>query len=102
MLALALVSYLLVLPLLVLVGPVVVLLDRPARRALPLALWALACVLLLVWVVRSYQSGVAADELGTEGDVFDTAGWLGAAAVLAGASVAAGRRSRDAGKHGRT
>ena len=55
-----------------------------------------AGVLLVVWVVEGYRSGVRADEQGTVGDITDGIGRLGAALVLAVLSVlgprATGRR----------
>lgn len=101
MLELALVTYLFVLPLLILVVPPLVLLVQQSRCAVPVALGALAWLLLLTWVVRMYQGGVAADELGTRGDVFDANGWLVAAALAGLASVVIallGRRRSPAGR----
>lgn len=55
---------------------------------------ALVPVLLGIWVVTTYQSGLRADETGTGGNIFATAGWLGGAvmAALAAAGLSIRRR----------
>jgi signal transduction histidine kinase len=70
-----------------LVPPMLITLTRHRAR-LALALYAVALVLLVVWVVASYRAGVAADENMTEGSVFAGSAWLGlAVAAAAGSTV---------------
>jgi len=56
-------------------------------------LYGLALVLLVVWVVASYQAGVHADETGTEGSPLGTSGWLALALASAVGSVLVTRAS---------
>ena len=73
--------------LLVLVLPGAVMAHRRRWRPAALVLWALALCLLAAWVVSGYRSGVAADEDGTTGDIYDGSQWLLDAVLAAAASV---------------
>jgi hypothetical protein len=56
-------------------------------RAPAAVLSALVLVLLVVWVVTTYQSGLRADETGASGSIFATSGWL-VGAIAAGVTAA--------------
>ncbi len=71
----------------VLVLPPAVMAHRSRWSVWAVVAWALAVLLLAAWVVSGYRSGVAADENGAEGDIYDGLAWLLDAVLAAGASV---------------
>jgi hypothetical protein len=84
-----------------LVPPVLITVTRHCARP-ALALYAVALVLLVVWVVAGYRAGVAADENMTESSLFAGSAWLAlaaAAAVASAVTTLTGRaRTRSAGQ----
>ena len=74
--------------LLVVVTPGYAMWQHRQWPALAVAAWAAALCLLVVWVEAGYRSGVAADENGTVGNIYDELQWLLDAVLAAGASIA--------------